>query len=335
MNLPVTLDPAPDALPLLKVDGSWDAPGLELSHWPGNRTPRDLRHELSTGSALLFARLPAAERERRAAGAVAIANNHYDTDGVLALFAAARPREALARERALLDAAAAGDFFRAPSERAVALDALVSALADPERSPLPLAGLDDAARHAACLEHLFERLPALLDGALDPWRALWEPEVLRLRADLSDLSAAARTNVVAAHLVAHVARAPWPAGGPGRHALFARGEADRVLASAPHAEGGFGHRLVIGTGSWFDLDVRGPARPDLDALRAALNELEGADPAGERAWRCQDAASPSPELWFGAAEHARFDEHCPALRGSGLAPERVLEVVARYLSSPA
>ena len=87
MELPVVVTPPEPGVPVIAVDGAWGAEGLGLSHWPGNRTPGDLRHDLSTGSALLFARLPEVERHERAGGAAFIANNHYDTDGAMALFA--------------------------------------------------------------------------------------------------------------------------------------------------------------------------------------------------------------------------------------------------------
>ena len=45
MKLPVRIlldpevSPEDPGEPLLSVDGAWGAPGLNLSHWPGNKTP--------------------------------------------------------------------------------------------------------------------------------------------------------------------------------------------------------------------------------------------------------------------------------------------------------
>ena len=69
MKLPYRFQEEPGTEPVLSVDGYFGAPGLNLSHWPGNETPEDLRHDLSTGSALLFARLEPEVREERAAAA--------------------------------------------------------------------------------------------------------------------------------------------------------------------------------------------------------------------------------------------------------------------------
>ena len=66
MDLPLTVVSRRTSERLISVDGAWDQPGLNLSHWPGNATPPALRHDLSTGAALAFARLdPAAEMSRQ------------------------------------------------------------------------------------------------------------------------------------------------------------------------------------------------------------------------------------------------------------------------------
>ena len=51
MDLPVSILEAAPREPVLSVDGTFGAAagGLNLSHWPGNTTPRALRHDLSTG----------------------------------------------------------------------------------------------------------------------------------------------------------------------------------------------------------------------------------------------------------------------------------------------
>ena len=227
MELPVRILVEPPAEPVILVDGLCDAPGLNLSHWPGQRTPAHLRHDLSTGSALLFARLPRKEREALAQGCVAIANTHYDTDGTCALFAVRFPALALPRAERLLACARAGDFFELPDLDAFRVDLIVSGLGG-EGSPLlsELAGLDDHARWQRMTEHLLQRLPALLDGDLDPYRALFEEEVAHLEADLSELARAARTEDRALDLAVFAGGASF---GPGRHAFHGRSERDRVL----------------------------------------------------------------------------------------------------------
>jgi hypothetical protein len=332
MDLPLTVVGGRSEERLISVDGAWGQPGLNLSHWPGNQTPRELRHDLSTGIALAFARLPPEERARLAAGCRAIANNHFDTDGACAMFAVRRPDLALARERRLLETAAAGDFFQVPSEEAFRLDATITNLADPVRSPWSgrFRGLDARERHTLVLSEIVERLPAMLDGDLEEYTDLWRPEVEDLRADRAALSAAERDEIVHLDLCVWEGR-PGARFDPGRHALFGGTRADRVLAIG-RAAGGATYRFLLSTLSWFELVTRRALpRPDLAALTARLNEIEGSDPAASAAWRTQDADGPSPELWFGTEDLEEFAERSPALRESRLAPTRVRRAVADAL----
>jgi hypothetical protein len=299
---------------------------LELSHWPGNRTPPALRHDLSTGCALAFARLAPAERARLAHGATAIANNHYDTDGCLALFATRFPARALPHAATMLRAAAAGDFFHSPDRNALALDALVSGLADPERSPLAaeIRELGDEARWQRCAAFLLESFPALLSGDLAPFRALWEPEVEAIERDAACLATLERTDDERLDLTRFVARGPQAAQpAPGRHALHGATRADRVLWLSDGADGTRA-RFLLSTLSWFDLaSERRRARPDLERLAARLNELEGSAPGERDAWRVWNPSGAAPELWFGRAELEPFAEWNASLAASRLAPARV------------
>lgn len=343
MDLPVGILEAAPIEPILSVDGTFAsaARGLNLSHWPGNTTPRSLRHDLSTGCALRFALLPSAERERLAAGATAIVNNHYDTDGVLALFATRHPERALPRAERLLAAAAAGDFFRFPDWKALALDAVITGLADRELSPWrkDFERLDERARYQRCLAFLLENLPDLLDGDLTEFRELWQPVLDDARMDLDDLVRAERRDHPELDLAVWTAvpgsRSSRPGStgvfDPGRHALFGATNADRTLAAGPGPDGTT-YRLVFSTLSWFDLETeRRLPRPDLAALAARLNALEGTTEEEALAWRAQAAGSPAPELWFGGAAVEGFAEHNQALAPSRLATavvERTLHEIA-------
>ncbi len=338
MELPVRILRHASDEPLISVDGAWGAAGLNLSHWPGQRTPSELRHDLSTGCALAFARLAPARRAELARGCTAIANNHYDTDGVCALFAVRHPERALELERELLDAARAGDMFQLPSERAFQIDRVIARYAELDASPIAaqLRGLDDYARYERATHVLFEELPAMLRGELDGCRALWHEDFERLRADLAALAHAQRDDVV------HLDWSVWTArpgdfasqhgsGGPGRHALFGTSSVDRALFVDPRADG-TRYRFVINTLSWFELVTRETLpRPNLARLAASLNELEGTHDAELHAWRAQETSTPSPELWFGAREHELFAEHCAAMRPSRLAPATVRRCIAEAL----
>jgi hypothetical protein len=338
MELPVRISRERPREPVISVDGAWDAPGLNLSHWPGHRTPPELRHDLSTGVGLAYARLPDARRRELARGCVAIVNNHYDTDGTCALFAVRHPRRALELERELCDAARAGDLFAMPSERAFCVDRIVTHLVDGARSPIAgrLAGLEGAARHEAATQVLLEELPAILRGDLEPYRELFEEELETTRRDLAELGRAQRDDVVHLDWTVWVPRTEsfGERRDPGRHALFGSTQSDRVLI-ALQGGGGTRYRLLFNTTSWFDLVTRAPLpRPDLAGLTQRLNELEGTAEADEAAWRAEDPATPSPELWFGTTAHEMFEERSGAcLRPSRLAVPLVRRVIADALRS--
>jgi hypothetical protein len=327
MDLPLVLIDARTAQRVVSVDGAWDQPGLNLSHWPGNTTPSELKRDLSTGIALAFAKLPRERQDELARGCEAIANNHFDTDGVCALFALRHPERALPLEARLLATAAAGDFFALPDERAFQTDLIVEGLVDQERSPWRerFAGLDDRARREWVLRELVARFDEILTGDLERYEDLWREGLDRLRTDRTSLAAAARDEIT--HLELCVVTSRDAGFGPGRHALFGSTNADRVLVVG-EGSGGATYRFVIGTRSWFDLVSQKPLpRPSLEDLCARLNELEGSIPSDECAWRSHSVQSPSPELWFGRDHAAMFAEHSTVLEKSRLAPIDVRPLV--------
>lgn len=326
MDLPFRIQTDPGEERVISVDGAFGAPGLELSHWPGNNTPEELRHALSTGIALAFSELPEARQRKLAAGCTAIVTNHYDTDGLCAAFALLQPEAARARADGLLAAAEAGDFFRHPSDQAFCIDALVSAYADPARSPLAprFAGLSDVERYELCFREGFLRLEGWLDGDLEGERALWQPALDALHADLADLGRGSRDDLV------HLDLTVWTAGhgqasrrqgavgvfDPGRHALFGSTKADRALVLGPGAQGTT-CRMVLNTTSWFDIPRREQTpRPDLEALAERLNRLEERTGKREPRWHAQPVSGAAPELWFGSPNAETFAEHSACLEPS-------------------
>ena len=329
MNLPFRIQSEAGSEPVISVDGAWGAPGLSLSHWPGNTTPAALKHELSTGIALAFSSLPAAEQAELSAGCVAVCNNHFDTDGLCALFAILHPAEALERKDELLAAARAGDFFQVPSEAAFIVDAIVSGVCDPARSPWreQFAGLSDTERYELCTRELLGRLAGLLDGETAEFESLWQPALDALRMDQAHLAQCAMDELV--HLDACIWTTPEDAGSDiGRHALFGATDCDKILLISP-ARAGATFRFLLGTRSWFDLPAgTTQPRPNLAALADKLNAAEGTTAEDAHAWRHQEEKSASPELWFGAPDFEHFSSRAgDVLAPSSLDPLAVKAVV--------
>ncbi len=94
--------------PHVVVDGSAQAGTvLTLSHWPGALTPEVLRADLSAEIAFNYLDHPELH-----ADAAYVTNNHFDQDGLVAVFALTEPEVAVARRDRLVDIARAGDFSR-------------------------------------------------------------------------------------------------------------------------------------------------------------------------------------------------------------------------------
>ncbi len=153
-----------DAVPFLCVDGVVES-GLNVSHWPGNRTPPHLKADTSTEMALKLARDPG--RASWLAGVSIVTNNHFDTDGLLSVFAALRPEEALRHEKELIQAARTGDFGEWTTPDAFKFDAVVTAFDDERRSPIAseIRGRPEHERYPIIYDRLLSALPELLTGA--------------------------------------------------------------------------------------------------------------------------------------------------------------------------
>ncbi|MCB9899570.1 MAG: hypothetical protein H6825_16305 [Planctomycetes bacterium] len=319
-----------------------------LSHWPGHSTPRSLAHDLSTGIALNFAALSPRERLEVLGPFDVVANNHYDTDGVLSAFAVLHPEQALRHKDLLLRAAATGDFCVWQGVDALAIELTVEALASHPESPvvraLP-ADADDHARHAAAYAYLLVELPALLG---DPFRhrALFA-EVLDAQVDevtrVDALLAAGASDALSVErLPAHdlaVVRSDAPLGMLGVHR--AAGDLWRVLHSV-RATDGWRHRFVYRDASWFDLvSVRPLARVPLEPAVAALDALERARraPDADAAWWCTSIAAPVAELGFSRPERRRAgffeDRELLVDPASALDPDEVRDVLVERLAPDA
>jgi hypothetical protein len=109
-------------------------------------------HVVCTGIALNFVKLRPERQEQLVGSFLAVANNHYDTDGVLAAFALTRPQHALPRSERMLAAAATGDFGTWHGPEALAVELTVTRLTSAPASPLAArmaAAQDEEERWAA------------------------------------------------------------------------------------------------------------------------------------------------------------------------------------------
>ncbi len=313
---------------VVSVDGAWGAPGLNLSHWPGNATPAQLVHPLATGIALRFAGLAAEQRAQLSRGCVAVSNNHFDTDGLCSVWIVQHPERALELERELLDAATCGDLYRVRSDAALAFDAVTSAAAHDPR----LAGFDEDEQVRALYARFLPHVEALLAGEFrGEFEASAHAALTRYHEQLPLARAARASEDTTARLAVFHLRADQPI--LDRHALFSATPLECVLTLRSGPDG-VEAWLVLNTEWFFDYQALplGPA-PDLVSLAEHLQALETAAGGVAGHWRAVAPGGATPQLYYGRAGQEQFDENNAHLEASRLSAEQITSEVRARLGA--
>ena len=274
--------------PHVVVDGSAQASTvLTLSHWPGAATPEVLRADLSAEIAFNYLDHPELHTD-----AAYVTNNHFDQDGLVAVFALTNPDAALARRDRLIDIARAGDFSRF-QER------------DAARAAIASANLG-AAAEGDPYDTVLPQLVALADD-VDQFEEYWEAEDAHITATENALAAGDIAIVEDTELDLAIVTVPtaWTA------QTVHRFSATDVDAAHPYAIHNATDRfkvLTLGTGSpvvryryetWVHYVTRRPRpRVDLTDLAATLTERD----AGPGTWTFDGVQGLSPALHLVGAE---------------------------------
>lgn len=282
-------------VPILSVDGICPT-GPNLSHWPGNRTPAHLKHDLSTGILLRFAALPKREREEYLHGIEIVSNNHFDTDGLLSLWTALNPERALRHANQLLQAAEAGDFTIATTPEATKLDMVVMAFSEPKISPigLELWNLSRQERYERAYQVLLELVPRIFDQ-LNDYKDLWREPFARFEESHEYLKnkATVRKFTDIDLTVIETGREL------DMRAIQTTAQSDRVLLIQRTPDGNLYH-FWYAVSSWFELvTVRKPKRISLVNLAKTLNRH---CPGDQGKWLAQELEMPISNLFFGVSK---------------------------------
>jgi hypothetical protein len=246
-------------------DGLVAGAAVDLSHWAKNRTPAALKADTSVEIALRFIR-----EASPADGAAIVVNNHFDADGVLAVWSLLDPETAAAHAGLIVAAAEAGDFDEWPADTRgiwlnMAIRRLVALKPEATAYPIVLAALGDLVRTIESREDLWGT----------SFSALLEAE---RRANVGDVVAYSIGPIRVFHHGPGVPEAP----GPVLARLGATGEGvRRLLIAFEEPEGSFRYRYELPRWAWADTVVRPviPA-PSRNALAAGLGPewaLKGAD----------------------------------------------------------
>jgi hypothetical protein len=314
--------------PHLSVDGMTPT-GPNLSHWPGNRTPRQWRADLSTGIALRFARSPVAERDAFLGDVRYVVNDHYDTDGFGALLAVLQPDVAFRYEELLLTAAATGDFDCWTTWRGFAIDRIVKRLGD-EGSPVRgalLHATEDDELSLRRYQWLMERGESML-AHIGSYKALYEEEMALVQSEID----AGQRGAIELRRNAALGFSSMHSQGPRqRMTLNTLAGAYRVL-HVQQSSGETFFRYHDRTESWFDLvTLQAPPRQDLRSLAQTLAALEPEHDGAS--WQADPPTTPIPEIYFGVPSEQEYGEITRELRPSKLAADQVTGAFVEFFAN--
>jgi hypothetical protein len=254
-------------VPHVIVDGAaHEDTVLTLSHWPGSGSPADFRADTSTEIVLNYLETPGAKKQH-APKVRAVSNNHFDEDGLCAVWSMIHPKKASSRRDLLVDVATAGDFstYRRPQAAKVAFT--IRSYADPETSPVVEKLQSDDSSGSARYQALLPLIESFLDDT-EQYGPFWDEQwALMLRSKTAMVMGQVELREVP-HVDLAVAEAP-----EALHpmVLYNNTERLRVLTALP---GGF-YELRYRYESWVQFASR-PIMPriDLAPFLPHLQELE-------------------------------------------------------------
>jgi len=271
-------------VPKLSVDGTVDN-AVHFSHWRGNKTPASVKADTSTEIALNVVAAP--NRDDLTQGIDLVTNNHFDTDGVLSVWAMLNGERALALREKLIAAAEAGDFCEFSSVDAVRTSIVIQGSDSPiDKSGSPLAlklAGEDFVNEARSYELVLPKVEHVLTHT-DFYESLWREPWKRIEVALESFAKGeSRVDEDLTNKISLVTLAPEVFGAsgfdPAAHAApfaaISRHAHGNVFVIATPMNDGWAYRVDYPYYSWAETIVRpGIPRPDVGAAIDALNEIE-------------------------------------------------------------
>jgi uncharacterized protein DUF6687 len=320
-------------VPKLSVDGTVDN-AIHFSHWQGNETPQSVKADTSTETVLNVVSAP--NRAELTRSIELVTNNHFDTDGLLSVWAMLTGESALPLRDKLIAAAEAGDFSEMSTVDGVRASIVIQGSDSPidkSGSPLvaKLAGhhvTDEAESYLLALPHVADVI-----SNTDKYEELWRDQWKRIETALESFARGASTVEEFTDVdLSLVSLAPEifgpngfdPACDAPPFTAFSRRVKGTLFLIAMQLNGGWAYRLDYPYYSWAETVVR-PAveRRDLSLLLERLNELET---SANGKW-----AADSSELASAAKFHSDG-----RLQSSGLPPDEVVSQIRQiFAESPA
>jgi hypothetical protein len=271
-------------VPKLSVVGTVDN-AIHFSHWRGNETPASVKADTSTEIVLNVVGAP--NRDELTQGVDLVVNNHFDTDGVLSVWAMLNGERALPLRDKLIAAAEAGDFCEFSSVDAVRASIVIQGSDSPiDKSGSPLAmkwaGEDfvDEARSYDLVLPKVEHVLTHTDFYESLWREAWKRIEVAIDSFAKGESSVEEDLVNKISLVTLTPAIFSPAGfDPAAHAApfaaISHHVRGNLFVIATPLKDGWAYRVDYPYYSWAETIVRPSIpRPDLSAAINALNDIE-------------------------------------------------------------
>ena len=317
-------------VPKLSVDGTVDN-AIHFSHWQGNQTPQSVKADTSTEIALNVVASP--DRHELTQGIEFVTNNHFDTDGVLSVWAMLNGERALRLREKLIAAAEAGDFCEFSSVDAVRASIVIQGSDSPiDKSGSPLAlkfSGEDFVDEARSYDLVLPKVEHVLTHT-DVYESLWREPWKRIEVALDSFARGeSRVDEDLVNKISLVTLAPaifGPRGfDPAAHAApfaaishHARGN---LFVIATPLSDGWAYRVDYPYYSWAETVIRPSIpRPDLSGAITALNEIENRE---TDRWVVD-----SSEL----ASAIKFSDVNNQLTASRIAPDAVARTLAEAIN---
>jgi len=321
-----------DDVPKLSVDGTVSN-SVHFSHWVGNETPTEVKADTSTEIVLNLVGSP--NKANLTRGIELVTNNHFDTDGVLSVWAALAGERALELRDKLISAAEAGDFCEFRTEEAVRTSIVIqgpdqAGPGNDSGSPLArlLAGeqVDEARAYELVLPEV-ERVLTRINDYEHLWTDAWKKVAAAIDSFERGNSQVIEFVGSGLSLVTLAPEVFGPAGfDPTRHsapytaiASYTKGS---LFVIATPLKAGWAYRIDYPYYSWAETVVRPPIeRHDFSQLLDELNQLES---SSEGVWQTDNHEMTSVIKFLGS--HGQF-------AASNLRPDEVVGSFEVALSS--
>lgn len=291
-----------------------------LSHWRGNQTPVPFKADTATD--IVFRYLCHPKRNDLFPQFRIITNNHFDTDGLLSIWALLNPKKAEPLAGRMISSAEAGDFFAFSSEEGVQINLLVQALCHHNESPFAeKINTYDGPREAAYYKYILPIVPDLFKNK-DRYRPLWSADFDNI---LDSMTLFEKGVIGIEEYEDQRLSVIIDEKRPARQAIdrYCEGDLFLVIEDREHADGGYSYELEYRYYAWAETVTRPRImKIPMKNLAETLNDAE-CEPTGF--WLAEDFPGRA------MTSALKYTDKEGNARLSRLHPETVIEAVLSHL----